>query len=212
MIFLTILCFSVKGEQQSYDFDTIRIYTSLDEALKNPEKVQRLVLKKKRYKEFPEEIFKFENLLELDLSKNSIEVIPDSISKLSKLRILRMYKNEIHTVSDQIGQLTDLEVLILNRNYITYIPTSIMHLTKLEELDLWGNEIGRLPEEIAYLKDNLLEINIMYNPYPPDNVEELFDWLPNTRIKYTEDCNCNDSAPNHINLPSFNLKTILRDG
>src|SRR5688572_12687521 len=42
-------------------------YTSLEEALKEPEKVKRLSLKRKGLKEFPKDIYKFKNLVELDL-------------------------------------------------------------------------------------------------------------------------------------------------
>ena len=48
-------------------------YIDLEEALKHPEMVVRLELRKKKLKEFPKEIFMFKNLQYLDVSKNQIK-------------------------------------------------------------------------------------------------------------------------------------------
>ena len=56
----------------SLTLDTLTAYTSLEEALKNPELVIKLELRKKGLKVFPKEIIQFTNLQYLDLSKNKI--------------------------------------------------------------------------------------------------------------------------------------------
>ncbi len=62
--------------------DSTFIYTNLEEALKEPEKVYNLDLSKKKLNEFPMEILKFTNLRSLKLYKNRIDSIPDEISQL----------------------------------------------------------------------------------------------------------------------------------
>jgi len=62
--------------------DTMKTYTSLESALKNPEQVYRLKLQKQELKDFPKEIFLMKNLRQLDLSKNKIKVIPEEIGQL----------------------------------------------------------------------------------------------------------------------------------
>ncbi len=166
------------------------IFTNLDDAVKDPAKVYRLHLVNQDLVKIPDEVFSLYNLVELDLSKNSITVIPDSIRYLKNLRLLRVNKNSIETVSPVIGELPALEVLELNRNHIVNFPATIKNMTALRHLDVWGNDIGKLPEEIYQLKSTLKYLDIRNNPYPIPNVQLLFEYLPETFIKYTEDCNC----------------------
>jgi Leucine-rich repeat (LRR) protein len=166
------------------------IFTNIDDALKDPPKVYRLHLVNQNLTKIPAEIFSLFNLVELDLSKNSITVIPDSIRYLENLRLLRINKNNIETISPDIGELPELEVLELNRNHIVNFPATIKNMNTLRYLDIWGNDIGKLPEEIYQLKSTLKYLDIRNNPYPIANVKTLFEYLPETFIKYTEDCNC----------------------
>ena len=63
----------------SLGLDTTIIYSSLEEALKNPKNVYRLNLKRKKLTEFPKEILELTNLWELNLSRNKIYELPKEI-------------------------------------------------------------------------------------------------------------------------------------
>ncbi|UPT67461.1 MAG: leucine-rich repeat domain-containing protein [Sphingobacteriales bacterium JAD_PAG50586_3] len=165
-------------------------YRSLDEALKEPDKVQRLVLRRKGFKEFPKEIYKFKNLVELDLRGNNITDIPDSISTLIKLQYLNVSRNAVVKVSPEIGKLKDLIYLELGQNAIEVLPMEMAGLNSLQYLSLWENELTRLPYTFEKL-DNLKEIDlrsIVLNTTQRDQIKET---LPEkTVIFLSPDCNC----------------------
>lgn len=167
------------------------LFTSLEEALKNPAEVYRLQLKRKRYREIPPELFTLTNLTELDLSNNRIEVVPDEISTLRNLQTLRLSNNRLHTISDSTGALTKLENIDLSRNHLVSVPATIGNLTELKSLEIWRNEIGSLPLRIAELSGTLIYLDIRQNPYPPENIEKLRSLLPDTEIKSSRRCACN---------------------
>ncbi len=172
------------------DFHTEKIYTSINEAMKNPKEVKRLHLKKKKLETFPEEIFQMTNLKELIISKNRIKAIPSKIDELNFLEVLDCSNNRITSLSDAIGNLENLTHLILNRNYISYLPASIGNLKKIEYIDLWSNTIVELPAEMAKLKDILkeLDLRVIYmSEIHQNNIKEL---LPNTKIHFSRTCNC----------------------
>lgn len=166
------------------------LFTSLEEALKNPGEVYRLQLRRKRFSQIPSEIFTFTNLIELDLSNNRIEEIPDAIATLTNLKVLKLGNNRLHTISDSIGTLTNLESVDLSRNHLISLPAAIGNLTKLKSLEIWRNEIGSLPTRIGELSETLLYLDIRQNPYPPENIEKLTMLLPETEIKSSRRCAC----------------------
>lgn len=65
-------------------------YWSLQDALKEPEKVISLNLSLQQLKALPPEIEKFINLECLDVSYNELTDFPKEITKLNKLRYLKM--------------------------------------------------------------------------------------------------------------------------
>lgn len=167
------------------------IFTSIEEASKNPDQVYRLHLKKKKLKKIPEDVYSFKNLNELVLSKNKIEAIPARIEELQYLQILDLSQNKIYTLPDEIGHLSNLRKLILNRNEISFFPPGIGELSKLEFIDLWSNTIVEFPPEIAKLAPTLKEIDmrvIYMTELHQYNIKEL---LPKTKIQFSRSCNCN---------------------
>lgn len=166
------------------------IYTSLEEALKNPDKVYRLNLRKKKLRGIPEDIFKFKNLQELNLNKNKIDSIPDGISKLKNLQLLDLSKNKLKKINPALCELFNLEHLILNRNYIVTLPPEIGKLKNLKYLDMWENMLEDIPGEIEELRDNLLLLDIRIVVMEKEIYEDLVNMLPDTKILYTYDCGC----------------------
>ncbi|HET6990070.1 MAG TPA: leucine-rich repeat domain-containing protein, partial [Bacteroidia bacterium] len=126
----------------SITLDTMKAYTDLASAMKEPEKVVKLVLRKQKYKEFPKEIWNFPNLQYLDLSKNQITEFPDSLGKLKSLQVLHLSRNKIEALPRELGDCQNLVILDINQNELTMLPPQIGKLKKLKYLDLWGNSIG----------------------------------------------------------------------
>ena len=114
----------------SLTLDTLTAYSSIQEAMKAPDKVIKLELRKKKLKEFPKEILNFKKLQYLDLSKNSIVEVPDWIDSLKDLQILIVSKNELEFIPKEIGGLPNLIYLNLNQNEISMLPPQIGNLGK----------------------------------------------------------------------------------
>jgi Leucine-rich repeat (LRR) protein len=173
----------------SLTLDTLKAYTSLQEALKNPELVIKLELRKKKLKEFPVEIFKFPNLQYLDLSKNDIKKIPAEIGQLKNLQYFSISKTGLESLPPQIGELTNLYFLNANQNEISTLPAQIGKLTKLKKLDLWSNNIDKYPNEIKNLV-SLQTLDLRVILIPDDEQERVQNLLPRTKIYFSPYCKC----------------------
>lgn len=173
----------------SLTLDTIHAYTNLEEALKNPEKVIKLELRKKKLKSFPIEILKFTNLQYLDLSKNSIKELPIEIGQLKNLQYLAISKNSLEEFPPQIGDLTNLFYLNANQNELTSIPPAIGKLVKLKNLDLWSNNIDKFPEELKNLK-SLMVFDLRVILIPDAEQSSIQAMLPNAKVYFSPYCKC----------------------
>jgi Leucine-rich repeat (LRR) protein len=141
-------------------------YYSLAEAKKAPEKVEVLILSKKKYKEFPLEILQFTNLRVLDLSRNKIQYLPEGITEL-----------------------TFLEELILNRNDIRALPKALGKMPKLTKLDLWSNYVDELPASF-HGNNTLKRLDMRGIVVTPDKQAAIRQMLPNTEVLFSKSCNC----------------------
>lgn len=117
MILAGILSTSVQSMAQvSYDSlcTSYKTYYSLEEALKEPLKVQRLDLSMQKLTVIPEDLMKLENLVCLDLAFNRISTLPASFATLTKLENLNLmgtrYMAKLPAV---VGKLPSLKVLEL---------------------------------------------------------------------------------------------------
>jgi len=175
----------------SLTLDTMTGYTDLAEAMKNPDKVVKLVLRKEHYSEFPKEIWNFPNLQYLDLSKNNITEFPDSLGKLKNLQVLHLSKNKLEALPRELGDLQNLVILEINQNELTMLPPQIGKLKKLEYLDLWENNIGIFPEELKDISDNLKVLDLRVILINREAQERIRKLLPKTNIKFDPPCKCN---------------------
>jgi Leucine-rich repeat (LRR) protein len=175
----------------SITLDTMTGYTDLNEALKNPDKVVKLTLKKMHYKAFPAEIWKFPNLQYLDLSKNQITELPDTLGQLKNLQVLHLSKNKIEALPRELGDLQNLVILDINNNELTMLPPQIGKLKKLEYLDLWNNSISIFPDELKDISGNLkvLDLRVILINY--DAQDRIRKMLPKTTIYMDAPCHCN---------------------
>lgn len=165
-------------------------YTSIEEALKEPDKVIRLELRKMKLKEFPVEIFQFKNLQYLDISKNAIRYVHDSLHLIPNLQFFNASKNKIEQMPPTIGKLTQLKSLNWNNNELISIPYQIGNLSELQYLDLWSNNLSYFPESLSKLNQlRVMDLrSIMINAVQQERLHQL---LPNTKIEMDRPCNCN---------------------
>jgi Leucine-rich repeat (LRR) protein len=169
--------------------DQREIYTDLKEAMRNPEDVYRLHLKKMKLDEIPKEVFDFPNLEELDISKNRFSTLPEEIGRLTTLKRLIAIKNKMKRVSPAIGELKNLKQLILNQNDLTTLPPEIGNCEELEYLDLWSNELSSMPktmQKLQYLEEVDMRV-IVFTPYEWERIKEA---LPDVQIHVSPGCGC----------------------
>ncbi len=172
------------------DFSTQgKVFTSMSQALMQPDSVFRLKLRRKGYKQIPAEVFNFKNLRELDLIGNKIERIPNEISSLQQLEILRLGSNQIEVIGKEIVGLSKLRYLDLGKNKIQALPFEIGELSNLEFLQIWGNDITLLPESIQNL-NKLKYLDMRAILLTDSEREDVLEQLPQTEIFISPGCNC----------------------
>lgn len=143
-------------------------FTSIDEAIKTPDKVKRLDLSGQNLKRIPPEISQLTNLKELylgiiqyigSIDKNEIQKLPNEIFSLKKLEILDLGQNKIQKIPPEINELKALKVLNLRGNPIQKLPEEVCLLENLEILDIGFTKLSRLPENFGNLS-NLKRLHV----------------------------------------------------
>lgn len=173
----------------SLTLDTLKAFSNLEQALKTPEKVIKLVLKRNKYKTFPTEIFQFKNLQYLDLNKNNIKEIPAEIGTLKYLQYFSISKNGLERFPNQIGELTNLYYLNGSQNELTELPPEIGKLVNLRNLDLWDNNIDEFPDEIKNCK-KLKIVELRAIMISDAKQAQIRSQLRHTKIHFSPYCNC----------------------
>ena len=192
-VFLILfLCNTVCYKAQLLDslsLDTLTAYTSLAEALKEPNKVIKLVLRKQHLKSFPRDILKFKHLQYLDISKNSISELSDSIYLLKDLQYFICSKTGLKTLPKEIGKLHNLVYINVNQNDLSLLPPQIGNLEKLEILDMWSNNFEEYPETLASLKSlKVMDLrNILISEETQKHLNAL---LPKAIVYMSPSCKC----------------------
>ncbi len=192
LLFIILFSHNNKAHAQLLDsltLDTMTAFISIEDALKHPDQVIKLELRKKRFKKFPPEIFKFTNLQYLDLSKNNIQNIPDEIGTLKNLQYLSISRNGLEEITPQIGNLKNLYYLEANNNDLTSLPAEIGKLEKLKNLDLWSNDIDKFPVSMRDLK-NLELVDLRVIMIPDAEQARLQSYLPHAKIYFSPFCKC----------------------
>lgn len=189
LFFCLSLFYSQENLLDSLSLANAKVYTNLDSALKEPDKVFKLVLRKKNYKTFPREVFQFKNLQYLDLSKNNIKEIPDDIEQLKLLQYFACSKCKISRLPENIGKLSHLYYLNFNQNNLDSLPESIGQLKKLQVLDLWDNNLSYFPTSMRELENlRIMDVrSILLNEQQQNYIQSL---LPNTKIYFSPPCKC----------------------
>lgn len=92
------------------------VYTNLEVAIENPEKVYYLDLSHQGLTEFPKELLQMKNLLVLDLSGNYISDLPKDLSKIQNLEELYLSYNLFPVFPQALFQLNNLKILEMSGN------------------------------------------------------------------------------------------------
>lgn len=176
-------------------------YTSLESALKEPEKVFRLNLSNQKIN-FKEDIWtRFPNLEFLSLKDDHLTNLPEGISQLKNLKILDLSGNDFTTLPNSFKNLNNLEELFLNNeknmnlektidetlsllpklrilhlenDHLKKLPKNINKVKNLETLYLNDNEFKNFPKEIKNLRD-LKYIDFRNNQFVPRNPQQILD-------------------------------------
>lgn len=186
---LTIHAQNANKIVDSLGLDTLKTYTELDEALQNPQKVYKLVLKKSKLKRLPPELFKLVNLKYLDVSKNKLLEVPKEIASLKNLEYLDLSKNKLTTLPPEIGELKNLHILMIGETELYGLPPALGRLNKLEYLDAWNSYVNVFPDELTGLK-NLKTLDLRLINVSENDRMKLQKMLPNTTIEVSPICPC----------------------
>lgn len=180
-------------------------YTSIEEALKDPQKVIRLNLSNQSLSEFPKGLSKFKNLEYLSLRNDHLTSLSPEISSLKKLKVLDLGGNDFSVLPKGFSKLQNLEELYLDNEKNLDIRQGIEilgKLPKLKILHLDNDGIEKLPPNIKKLShlETLSLSNNLLRVVPPQ-MKDL------KHLKYL-DLNNNHLPTNlHLNQPAdYGLK------
>lgn len=134
---------------------TNKEFTSLEEALKNPEKVYNLNLSNQNISIPKEAWSKFVNLEILSFKNDHLKEIPEEIGFLKNLKVLDLSGNDFTSLPKSLSELDHLEELFLNdEKYLQFDKNKkTLHLPKnLRILHLEDDNLNNLPKEVYELK------------------------------------------------------------
>ncbi|MCU0444292.1 MAG: leucine-rich repeat domain-containing protein [Microscillaceae bacterium] len=157
------------------------IESSMDLALKNPEKVEFLRLSKRNLKEWKikdisqfknlkgaylgenpdlkideivEQLAQAPNLTELELSGNQLTHLPKALAKCKNLKTIWLVNNPKMNFTEAIAELASLPNLMevwLSDNGLVQLPENLDKLQNLEILYLNANNFAKLPNNLGKL-------------------------------------------------------------
>jgi len=171
--------------------DNGKTYTSLEEALMEPQKVYRLKLTKLANRDsLPEELFTLTELRELTVKGCRLCVLNQNIDKLTKLESLDLDKNRLLRLPESIGNLKNLKFLCISRNLLETFPSSISKMNGLSYIDAWDNPLYILPKSIISLQNSLKTLDLRQIPLTKSEYQAMKELLPYTDILFTNICEC----------------------
>lgn len=142
LIPITLMLLMVMSTAVKASPDTVRVFTSIEAALQNPEEVRHLALTRKNFTVLPSNITLLTNLETLELSRCpnlNLENTFELLSNLEHLKHLDLSWNRIYSLPENIDKLVSLETLNLRENRIYQLPKTFTKLSHLRQLNLRHN-------------------------------------------------------------------------
>lgn len=168
----------------------VKEYTTLEEALQKPEKVEFLNLSGKDLKTLPDELSTLNNLEILWLEKNpelNWEQACGILPRVPKLRALILSDCALDSLPACIANISGLNVLDLSGNPNLNWPqvfTLLARNPQLTALSLTNCNLTLLPGE-ALQATGIRKIFLMNNPISPENQLLLTRMLPHASLEFT---------------------------
>lgn len=131
-------------------------FTTLNDALKSPEKVFRLNLSNQEISISNEQWLRFINLEHLNLKDDHLKEIPIAITKIKSLKTIDLSGNDFTNLPEEFSNLTNLEEIYLNNEKNMNLPRTLSILAKLpmlKSLHLENDNLSKLPSEILSFKN-----------------------------------------------------------
>ena len=169
--------------------DSTREFYSIESAMKEPDKVYRLQLTKKKLKEVPPEIRQLKNLNALDLGRNKLKELPEWLGELQYMQEFRAGQNKLQEMPPVVCQWTHLKRLDLHQNEITGLLPCMGELKEVISLDLWSNDLGEFPEELKGM-DGLRFMDLRVIQFDQKEMDAITELFPSTKIFFSQPCNC----------------------
>lgn len=180
MILVSLTCFVLEvGAQVPVDTSIVKKeYISIEEALKQPEKVYRLNLSNQNFKMPSDSVWAlFQNLEYLNLKNDHLVNIPKGFGNLKKLKVLDLSGNDFKLLPESLSELENLEEIFLNDEKYMDLENSLLiikNLPKLKILHLERDNLQEIPRNLIYLY-NLEKLYLNDNSFKtvPTEVKEL---------------------------------------
>jgi Leucine-rich repeat (LRR) protein len=157
LIALLLFLFSCSIYTQEIGKEVVKKeFSNLEEALKSPEKVYKLLLDNQNLPLDKSALSKFVNLEYLSLKNDGLDKLPLEIISLKSLKILDISGNNFKELPEQISELQFLEELYLNDEKNLNIPKTLKTLSKmpnLKTLHLENDNLYAIPKELFSLKN-----------------------------------------------------------
>jgi Leucine-rich repeat (LRR) protein len=181
IVLFTITTTMVVGQNS----DKAKEYTSINEALKEPEKVLRLNLSNQKIIISNEDWTKFTNLEYLNLKGDHLKEIPLAITKIKSLKTIDLSSNDFTNLPEGFSNLTNLEEIYLNDDQNMNLPKTLLLLSKLpklKSLHLENDNLSTLPSELMRFK-NLESLYLNNNKFKEVPKLETLDHLKYLDLK-----------------------------
>ncbi len=156
VLFLLILFFV--GELSAQQ----KVFSDLNEAFKQPEKVKSINLARKQISSLPDSFSRFVNLEQLVISDNNFTTFPAVVLQCKKLKKIDAAANKFAEIPATLSALENLEELSFAYNDLKSFPKEICLFKNLINFNASNNSIAALPECFSSLA-KLSILDLSYN-------------------------------------------------